>query len=156
MNDAKVRLQKLERILEISRELTTTVAMGPLLRKIVGTAAELTDSRKASILLQDSRTGELRFLTASGDQSEKLVDIPVPIEGSIAGTVLLSGEPLIIRDARTDPRHFDQVGQKIGQEIRALLDHAAVDHADHFMLGSEIARKPDCLISRYIGAKPAN
>jgi signal transduction histidine kinase len=81
----------------------------------------LTDSEKASILLQDSRTGELRFLTASGDQSEKLADIPVPIEGSIAGTVLLSGEPLIIRDARTDPRHFDQVGQKIGQETRALL-----------------------------------
>jgi hypothetical protein len=28
MNDTQVRLQKLERILEISRELTTTVAMG--------------------------------------------------------------------------------------------------------------------------------
>ena len=121
MSDEKVRLQQLERILEISRELTTTVAMGPLLRKIVETAAELTDSEKSSILLQDSRTGELRFLTASGDQSDKLANIPVPIEGSIAGAVLLSGEPLIIRDARTDPRHFDGVGQKIGQEIRALL-----------------------------------
>ncbi|MCP4543207.1 MAG: GAF domain-containing sensor histidine kinase [Chloroflexi bacterium] len=121
MNDAQVRVQQLERILEISRELTTTVAMAPLLRKIVDTASELTDTEKASILLQDSRTGELRFLTASGTQSKKLANIPVPIEGSIAGTVLSSGEPLIISDARTDPRHFDGVGQKIGEETRALL-----------------------------------
>ncbi len=121
MSDEKVRLQKLERVLEISRELTTTVAMAPLLSKIVDTAAELTDSEKASILLLDNRTGELRFLTASGDQSEKLANIPVPIEGSVAGTVLLSKEPLVIRDARTDPRHFNGVGQKIGEETRALL-----------------------------------
>jgi GAF domain-containing protein len=121
MNDAKVRLQQLEKILGISRELTTTVALGPLLRKIVETAAELTDSEKASILLRDIRTGELRFRTATGDQSGELANIPVPIKGSIAGTVLISGEPLVIRDARTDPRHFGGVGQKVGVETRSLL-----------------------------------
>ncbi len=121
MNDMEIRLQRLERILEISRELTSTVALGPLLRKIVDTAAELTDSEKASILLRDTRTGELRFRTAAGDKSEQLADIPVPIEGSIAGAVLMSGEPLVIRDARTDPRHFGGVGQKTGVETRSLL-----------------------------------
>jgi signal transduction histidine kinase len=121
MSETEVRLQQLERVLEISRELTSTVALAPLLGKIVDTAVELTDSEKASILLRDARTGELRFRTASGGQSEKLADIPVPIDGSIAGAVLLSKEPLIIRDARTDPRHFDGVGQKIGEETRALL-----------------------------------
>jgi signal transduction histidine kinase len=121
VNDAQVRLQQLERILEISRELTTTVALGPLLAKIVDTAAELTGSERASILLRDMRTGELRFRTATGERSEQLADIPVPIEGSIAGAVLTSAAPLIIGDARTDPRHFDGVGQKTGVETRSLL-----------------------------------
>jgi signal transduction histidine kinase len=121
MSDVQVRLQQLERILEISRELTTTVALGPLLAKIVDTAAELTDSERASILLRDVRTGELRFRTATGERSEQLADIPVPIEGSIAGAVLTSAAPLIISDARTDPRHFDGVGQKTGVETRSLL-----------------------------------
>jgi len=121
MNDTVGRLQQLERILEISRELTSTVALVPLLARIVDTAAELTESESASILLQDKRTGELRFQTATGDRSEQLADIPVPIEGSIAGTVLISGEPLIIRDAQADPRHFAGVGQKTGLEIRSLL-----------------------------------
>jgi signal transduction histidine kinase len=121
MSKAEFRLQKLERVLEISRELTSTIALGPLLRKIVNTAVELTDSERASILLRDTRTGELRFRTASGDQSPELANIPVPIEGSIAGTVLLSGEPLNIRDARTDPRHFGEIKQKTGLETRSLL-----------------------------------
>ena len=121
MSSAEARFQQLERILEISRELTTTVALGPLLSKIVDTAAQLTDSESASILLRDTRTGELRFRTATGAQSAQLMDIPVPIEGSIAGAVLTSAEPLIIGDARTDPRHFAGVGQKTGLETRSLL-----------------------------------
>jgi signal transduction histidine kinase len=121
MDDAEIRVRQLERILEISRELTTTVALGPLLKKIVDTAAELTETETASILLQDKRTGELRFQTAADDKSQQLANIPVPIEGSIAGTVLMSGEPLIIGDARSDPRHFGGVGEKMGMEIRSLL-----------------------------------
>ncbi len=121
MSDLGTRLQRTECILEISRELTTTVALGPLLAKIVDTAADLTDCEKASILLRDVRTGELRFRTATGERSEQLADIPVPIEGSIAGAVLTSQEPMVIYDAQADPRHFGGVGQQIGTETRSLV-----------------------------------
>jgi len=121
VNDLEVRLQRLERILAVSQELTSTVALEPLLTKIVGTAAELTDSEGASILLLDGRTGELRFRATASDPTNRLADIPVPINGSVAGTVLMSGEPLIISDAQSDPRHYGEVGQRIGFETRTLL-----------------------------------
>jgi signal transduction histidine kinase len=123
MSDTKARLQRLERILEISRELTSTVALEPLLRKIVITAAELTDSEGGSILLWNARTGELHFRTACGARSGRLLedDIPVPIEGSIAGTVLTSGEPIIVHDAQADPRHYRGVGEQTGSETQSLL-----------------------------------
>ncbi len=121
MSDLGTRLQRTECILEISRELTTTVALGPLLAKIVDTAAELTDCEEASILLRDVRTGELRFRTATGQGAEQLADIPVPIEGSIAGAVLTSREPMVIYDAQADPRHFGGVGQQVGTETRSLV-----------------------------------
>ena len=90
MSDTEGRVRRLERILEISRELTSTVALEPLLEKIGAMAAELTDSVGSSILLRDMRTGELRFCTAAGVPPGQLADIAVPIEGSIAGTVLTS------------------------------------------------------------------
>jgi signal transduction histidine kinase len=120
MSGAEAQVERLERILEISRELASTVAQEPLLKKIVDTAAELTDSEGASILLWDSRAGELRFQTAVA-QSGQLAEIPVPIEGSIAGAVLTSGKPLVVPDVRADPRYYREVGQQIGMEIGSLL-----------------------------------
>jgi len=121
MMDAETRVQRLERMLEISRELTSTVALEPLLEKIGAMAAELTGCVGASILLLDARTGELRFCTAAGVPSGQLAEIPVPIEGSIAGTVFKSGEPQIVLDAQADPRHYGEVGQQSGVEVRSLL-----------------------------------
>jgi len=120
MRAAKTRTQHLERILEFSRELTFTVSLEPLLHKIVEAATELTDSEVASILLLDEDTGGLRFVAAS-NLVDELVDIPVPVEGSIAGATLSSGEPLIVLDARTDPRHYKGVDQVVGIQTRSLL-----------------------------------
>jgi signal transduction histidine kinase len=121
MSATESRLQKWERILEISRELTSTVALEPLLHTIVEAAAELTDSEAASILLLDAQTGELHFRAASADSSDQLRDIPVPVGSSIAGDVLVSGKPAVISDVRTTPRHYPVVGQRIGLDICSLL-----------------------------------
>ena len=53
----KQRIGRLERILSVSRDLTSMVALEPLLKRIVDTAAELTASEAASILLESTRTG---------------------------------------------------------------------------------------------------
>ena len=87
MAKPKAQAGRLGRILEISRELSSTMRVEPLLHKIVGAAAELTDSEVASLLLLDEKTGELRFRVARGDPKGQLRDIPVPVEGSIAGSV---------------------------------------------------------------------
>ena len=121
MTSEESRAQRLERILEISRELTSTVALEPLLHKIVEMAGQLTDSEVASILLLDARTGELRFRAATGDPAGQLRDVPVPVEGSVAGDVLTSGEPAIISDVHTDPRHYGQVGKVVGRETHSML-----------------------------------
>jgi GAF domain-containing protein len=86
----------------------------------VEAAAELTDSEMASILLLNKRTGELRFVASSilADQS---TDVPVPIEGSIAGVAFSSGKPLIVPDVRTDPRYYPVVEDLTGFEVCSLL-----------------------------------
>jgi len=115
------RITELERILEISRELTSVLKLEPLLRKILATAAELINGEGASILLLDAHTGELRFLAAFGGASEKVVEINIPVEGSLAGTILTSRQPLIIPDAQADPRMFREVDRHTGFVTRSLL-----------------------------------
>jgi len=121
MSNVQVRLQRLERILEISRELTSTVSLEPLLHQIVKVAAELSGSQATSILLLDARTGELRFRAADDDPAGQLRDIPVPVETSIAGAVLASGKPTVISDTHAEPRHYQVVGKRTGLETNSLL-----------------------------------
>ncbi len=52
-------LARYERLMEISRQLNSTLDLGTLLNRIVAAAVELTDTEEASILLVDPASGEL-------------------------------------------------------------------------------------------------
>jgi signal transduction histidine kinase len=121
MSDLTTKLQRMARILEVTHELTSTVALEPLLHRIVNEAADLTETQSASILLLDVATQELRFRAASGSSSGQLSDIPVPVESSIAGRVLTSKSPLIVADVREEPTYYRTVADKTGIEISSLM-----------------------------------
>jgi signal transduction histidine kinase len=111
----------LQRILEISRVLTSTLDIDRLLTLILEASTELTDTEAASIMLLDERTGELRFAASTGSNRDELANVRVPIEGSIAGTILKQRAPLVVGDVSQDPRHFTQAAQKTGFTTRSIL-----------------------------------
>ncbi|RLC77381.1 MAG: hypothetical protein DRI61_11655, partial [Chloroflexi bacterium] len=117
----KERIRQLERILEISRDLSSTLNFHPLLIKITRVAAELTNTEASSILLLDKSTGQLYFEAATGVTESALVGIPVPLEGSIAGWIVKEGKPLIIDDVDKDPRFYRHVDTLTSFRTRSIL-----------------------------------
>ncbi len=103
-NKGNERTAKLERLIEISRSLNSTLNLRPLLHRIVLAAQEITDTEACSILLVDHHSGQLYFEEATNLPG--VHSIIVPIEGSVAGWVVRTGKPLIVEDAQNDPR-FD-------------------------------------------------
>jgi signal transduction histidine kinase len=120
MSSIETQLRRAKQILEISYEMTSTVSLQALLKRIVEAAVELTDSASAGILLSGDNDTELRFTIAS-DSAGALTGIPVPIDRSVAGHVFTTGEPLIVPDVRSEPRYYDGVAQQIGIVARSLL-----------------------------------
>jgi len=112
---------RLQRILEISQILTSTYDLDELLQMILAAATELTKTEAASILLLDESGTELRFTATTGRDRDKLMALRVPVENSLAGTILQSGEPMVFDDVRQDPRHFDGVDKQIAFESRSML-----------------------------------
>jgi signal transduction histidine kinase len=115
------RIARLEKIIEISRSLNSTLSRQPLLYEICRAAKELTQAEGSSIMLLDRKTGELHFESASGARSRELRSVIVPMEGSIAGWVVQHGEPLIVHDTSEDSRFTGQVDNEISYETRAIL-----------------------------------
>lgn len=115
------RIRKLERIIELTRSLNSTLSLHPLLQKIIGAARELTRTEASSIMLVDRTTGELRFEAATGERKHEVASVVVPMDHSVAGWVAQHGEPLVIDDAHSDPRFYHQIEEQIGFETRSLL-----------------------------------
>lgn len=113
--------RRYERLMQISRQLNSTLDLGALLRRILDAARELTDTEEASILLIDPATGELRFEAASNLSRAEMEAIPVPMQGSLAGWVVRHGEPVLVRDARSDARWFPRVDKTTRFVTRNLL-----------------------------------
>jgi signal transduction histidine kinase len=120
-SETQISAAQLAKLVEISVILNSTLDPATLLRFIIQQAAELLNCEAASILLYDERRCELYFTTASGSDPNKLAEIPVPLEGSIAGTVFRENRSLLINDVGSDPRHYSQVGEQIKFLPRMLL-----------------------------------
>jgi len=112
---------QLSRLVEISIQLNSTLDPDQLLQFIIQSAAEMLDCEAASILLYDEKRDELFFATATGSDARQLTQIPVPLDGSIAGTIFRENRPLIINDVTDDPRHYAQVGEQINFQSQSLL-----------------------------------
>lgn len=112
---------KRSRLLEISVTLNSTLDRHRLLQFIIDSAADLVESEAASILLVDEKTHDLYFAAATGSSPSDLRAIPVPLEGSIAGTIVREGTPLIINEVASDPRHFQRVDETTHQDTRSLI-----------------------------------
>jgi len=125
MNSAKTSyettLSRYELLLEISRQLNSTLQLDLLLAHITNSAAKLINAEAASILLMDSNTGVLRFEAALDPRGVSYDSFEVPLEGSIAGWVVMNKQPLVIEDVTTDPRFFSQVDEASEFRTRNLM-----------------------------------
>ncbi len=113
--------EQLARLVEISVTLNSTLNLEELLQFIIQTAAELLDCEAVSILLYDEKHGRLFFADSTGSNPEKLAQIPVPLESSLAGAIFRENRPLILNDVASDPRHYIQVARHVDFEPRSLL-----------------------------------
>jgi signal transduction histidine kinase len=120
-DELKTMVLRLARLVEISVTLNSTLELDRLLQMIINSAADLVDSEAASILLVAEHTHDLYFAAATGADPAELARIPVPLEGSIAGTIYREGEPVILNQVAHDPRHFREVGEKVNLETRSLM-----------------------------------
>ena len=119
-SDPRARSQRNESLLNVFRELTSIVSLERLLHRIVETAADLADTESAALLLHDGVSGQLRLVAAS-QYADELLNIPVPIDGSIAGVAFASGKPIVVDNVSADPRYYKAGDEQIGVQAHSLL-----------------------------------
>lgn len=115
------RLAGYRRLIEISRDLASTLDLDVLLDRIVRAASEVTRSEAASILLYDHLTRQLHFQVATDLEEPTLRGQMLPLDGSFAGWIVLNRKAVRIADVQHDARFFNNVDRVTGRPTRSLL-----------------------------------
>ncbi|MCP4540949.1 MAG: GAF domain-containing sensor histidine kinase [Chloroflexi bacterium] len=112
------RIARLERLIEISLSLNSTLSKPLLLELITNAAQELTNTEACSILLLDRKSGQLYFEAATNFPGVHSIVVPMD---SIAGWVVQNGEALIVPDARSDSRWDSRTDKQSTFTTRSIL-----------------------------------
>ena len=92
------------------------------IEKSLAQARGLTDATSDAILVRDPfDRGKLLFLAAHGDSARKIRSIKVPVDASVAGSVLKSGEPRFHSAPSPATEHYSGVDSKAGHSTKGMV-----------------------------------
>jgi len=92
-----------------------------LLQSIVDVARAIFGARAASIFLLDEAADELVFEAVSGEGADSLVGTRLPSSTGIAGWVLVTRQPLVLDDVKSDPRFSRETAERTGFVPQGLM-----------------------------------
>jgi signal transduction histidine kinase len=112
-------LELYRRLIEISRDLTSTLDLEPLLNRIIEAARDLCDAEAASILLYDGAAKELYFQAAT-NMDPLMRGLSVPMD-SIAGWIVLNRQAVRISDVDKDERYFKKIAKTVSFATKSIM-----------------------------------
>ncbi|MCK4388680.1 MAG: PAS domain S-box protein [Desulfobacterales bacterium] len=112
---------KLGITIEIGSLVNSTLNLNEVLTIIMRHVNRVTNSVASTLMLLDDKTGELVFSLPTGPEADKLTDIRLPRGKGIAGWVAQHEQPVLLRDAREDPRFYPEIDKISGIQTKSIL-----------------------------------
>ncbi|MBU0491286.1 MAG: response regulator [Chloroflexi bacterium] len=98
------RVIQLSTLYAIGQSVTSLLELEQLLTRVVEAAVYLTNADEATLMLIDHSDGDLYLRAAKGVGSAQAQGFRIRVEGSLAGQVVRTGEPLMLHGAHAEPR----------------------------------------------------
>ena len=112
---------KLGIAIEVGSIVNSTLNLVEVLTIIMRHVNRVTNSVASTLMLLDDKTGELVFSVPTGPEADKLTDIRLPSGKGIAGWVAQHEQPVLLSDAREDPRFYPEIDKIRGIETKSIL-----------------------------------
>ncbi|MBN1898116.1 MAG: GAF domain-containing protein [Spirochaetes bacterium] len=118
---SRSNVDRLSKLIDISKIINTTMDLRQLLQYIMDTAKIVLKAEGSSLMLIDEEKKELYFNITTGKEGKILKQIRIPMGKGVAGLVALNGKPLLIEDALHDNRVFRGVDKQTKMTTRTIL-----------------------------------
>ena len=120
LDESQKQARQMAALNDLTRSLTSTLELKPLLNRIMDGAVEILDCEAGSLLLVDESSGESVFEVAIGPVGDDLIGKRLPAGAGLVGKALDSKHALIENDVRSSEDWFN-ADQKTGFSSKDLL-----------------------------------
>ncbi len=121
LEQTQQRERQLSILNEITRQLTSTLELGPLLQNILENAVGILNCEAGSLLLVDEQTSELVFKVTVGPVASNLIGQRLPAGTGIVGRAVETRAPVIENEKQRSAARFKGVDQQTGFVSRSLM-----------------------------------
>ena len=122
LQETQQRARQLSTLNEITRQLTSTLELGPLLQNILENAVGILNCEAGSLFLLDEQTKELVFKVTVGPVAANLIGQRLPSGTGIVGRAVQTRGPVIENEEqKVASKRFDGVDQQTGFVSRSLM-----------------------------------
>jgi sigma-B regulation protein RsbU (phosphoserine phosphatase) len=108
------KLNQLSTLVELGMLLNSTLNLKEVQKRATEAATIIVGAEAGSLLLIDEKTNELFFDVALGEKGSKVKEVRLKLGEGIAGWVAQHKRPLVIKDAKSDPRFSRKADEKSG------------------------------------------
>ncbi len=115
------RNRELALLNQAGRTFNSTLDLDQVLAIVLEEVRSLLDVTALSLWLTDAETDTVVCRQASGPRSEVVQDWSLARGEGIVGWAVQHGESVIVPDTREDSRHFSNIDQRTGVELRSIL-----------------------------------
>lgn len=116
-----VHTNRLNALIAVLGQIGANLDRGQILRMVINYAPVLLNAEASSLFLIDEDSRDLILYHASNNQELQVGDIRVPSGKGIIGTVVETGQTIIVNDAKSDQRHFSDADSSTGFNTRSIL-----------------------------------
>ncbi len=144
LDETQQRARQLSTLNEITRQLTSTLELGPLLQNILENAVGILNCEAGSLFLVDDQTKELVFKVTVGPVAANLIGQRLPAGTGIVGRAVQTRGPVIENEENHSASRFKGVDQQTGFVSRSLMA-VPLQVKDHVIGVVEVINRRDGL-----------
>jgi signal transduction histidine kinase len=122
LQETQQRAYQLSTLNDLTRQLTSTLELEPLLQNILENAVSILNCEAGSLFLVDEQTDDLIFkVTVGPPSSAELIGQRVPAGSGIVGRAAQVRGPVVENQAQTSPARFIATDRQTGFTSKSLL-----------------------------------
>ncbi|XKE94928.1 HD domain-containing protein [Metaplanococcus flavidus] len=121
VENLEMQVQELLKLLEAAKQLNSNLEIEEVFQNILLQMVTMVGAEAGTLWVLDQDGEEIKVVAAYGESADKIVNIRLKKDEGIAGKVIMSGEPVLIRNVQEHPDWSNRVDESSGFVTKSMI-----------------------------------